>query len=140
MLTKLIFFAGTGVVGDYILNAASLVWADNKTLGALRPYWAQMGDGLGALSAGLTTLTAGLIVLLLAAVAGLEDLLPVLLLALLVGFVGDILIGRSDIFGPALQTWYCQVGSVRSAIYGALAIALTIMVGESVERWFLTKK
>ena len=136
MLTTLIFCAGTGVVGDYALNAASREMQDNATLRSLRPYWESLGDGMGPLSAGLTTLVASIIVLVLAGALGAESLTSLVLLALLVGFFGDILLARSGVFGQTLDEWYSTVGTLQSACYGAGAIALSMLIGVSVERYF----
>ena len=136
MLTSLIFFGGTGVVGDYALNAASRVFPSNATLKSLTPYWDSLGHGLGALSAGLTTLVASIITIVLAGSLGVENIFGVLLIALLVGFFGDMLLGASGVFGTSLDDWYSTVGSVQSACYGAAAIALSVAIGVSAETYF----
>lgn len=136
MLTKLIFFTGVGVVGDYVLNAVSLLSPGNKELAALRPYWKSYGAGMGALAAGLTTLTAGILTLLLSKMLSVSDLPSVILIAFALGVFGDVLINITNFFGPPLEDWYKTVGTVKSALYGGLAIALAVGIGVLVENWF----
>ena len=100
MLTKLIFLALVGVLGDYTLNAWSVVAPDNQTLAALRPYWSTMGAGGGALAAGGTTLIAGLLVFQLQSGFETPSLYAALFWAFVVGFLGDLLINGVQAFWP----------------------------------------
>lgn len=129
MLTKLIVFTLMGIVGDYALNFWSLSQPGNRTLSLLRPYWDELGAGQAALAAGLTTLVAGIVVVLLDGLTGGKGLLKIMMISLLVGFAGDILIGKAKMFGKLLQTWHEGVGVFGSAVYGAFAILLSTTIG-----------
>ena len=108
MILTLVLFTVIGIMGDILLNFMSLLFPSNTTLRALRPYWSTLGDGIGCLSAGLTTLVAGILVLIISGCFGVRDIYGILGIAFLLGFVGDLILGRSGIFGSSLDTWYLQ--------------------------------
>jgi len=146
---KLAFLMVVGVVGDYVLNMASRTkGVSNPVLRSLTPFWEAHGVGLAALSAGLTTLVAGLISFILTDL--IMELMPkknenaegsllywvtLIVVTLVFGIIGDLVLNEAKVFGNDLNAWYAKVGDMGSAVSGGVAILLAVVIAELAEQY-----
>lgn len=143
---KLAFLMVVGVVGDYVLNMASRTnGISNPGLRSLTPFWEAHGVGLAALSAGFTTLVAGLISFIMTdffmELMGKNEndisiyWVTLIVVTLVFGTIGDLILNKAKVFGDDLNAWYAQVGDMGSAISGGVAILVAVVIAELVEQY-----
>jgi len=103
----------------------------------LDPFWEEYGPIKGALAAGLTTMIAGTLAVVLALVVfnwlnlSRKTYLFILVsvcIGFLIGVFGDIWINRSNLFGHSLRMWYDGVGENKGALWGGIAIAFVVLL------------
>jgi hypothetical protein len=137
MLLLIYFFIG--FVSDIVLNYLSRQAYAPASIKALKVYFfrqtiknALVRDIVSAINAGLTIVVTLGVTMLLSRVAlkfyhpqTLAQLYRFLALAFPVGYLADILIYKTELFGPTLNPFYKIAGA---GLWGALAFIFAILV------------
>ena len=146
MLLLIYFFIG--FVSDIVLNYLSRQAFAPASIKALKVYFlrktiknAFTRDIVSAINAGLTIVVTLWVAMGLSHVIfnfshprTLTQLFRFLVLAFLVGYVADILIYKTELFGPTLNPFYKIAGA---GLWGALAFIFAILVYYGINTLYL---
>ena len=138
LLISLLYFF-IGFVSDIVLNYLSRQTYAPASIKALKVYFSRPGiknallrDTVSAAYAGLTIVAALLVTMIFAQLIfkftyprSLTQLYQFLLLAFPIGYLMDILIYKTELFGPTLNPFYKIAGA---GFWGAMAYIFAIVV------------
>jgi len=136
----LLLYFFIGFISDFILNYLSGKSYAPASIKALNIYFKRPGikntfvrDMVSAINAGLTIVVAILVTMFLSHwifkfyhPMSLSELARFLLVAFPVGYVMDILIYKTELFGPSLNPFYKIAGA---GFWGAAAFIFSILTG-----------
>ena len=137
LISLLYFFIG--FLSDIVLNYLSRQTYAPATIKALKVYFSRPGiknallrDTVSAAYAGLTIVAALLVTMIFAQLMfnftyprSLTQLYQFLLLAFPIGYLMDILIYKTELFGPTLNPFYKIAGA---GFWGAMAYIFAIII------------
>jgi hypothetical protein len=140
MLFIIIIYFFIGFISDIILNVLSRQTYAPASIQALRVYFLRKSsfkspfivDIISAINAGLTIVAVLLVTMLLSFLffhfwhpRTLTELWKFMLLAFPLGYIADIIIYKTELFGPTLNPFYKIAGA---GFWGAVAFLFSIAV------------
>lgn len=128
-----------GFISDIVLNDLSRMKnIDMPIIKSLQPYFNKKSIVEAGFYAGLTVVLTLIPILILhkylLAIFDIPELLLLIILGFIIGYIIDIFIEKIDIFGPTLHKYYTLAGS---GFYGALAIIFSIIVSYYIQLIFI---
>ena len=126
-------------ISDIILNDLSQSsYINSPIIKSLQPYFNKKSIVEAAFYAGLTVVLTLIPILILhkylLPIFDIPELLLLIILGFIIGYIIDIFIEKIDIFGPTLHKYYTLAGS---GFYGALAIIFSIIVSYYIQLFFI---
>lgn len=126
-------------LSDIILNDLSQSsYINSAIIKSLQPYFQKKTIVEAAFYAGLTVVLTIIPILILhkylLPIFDIPELLLLIILGFIIGYIIDIFIEKIDIFGPTLHPYYKLAGS---GFYGALAIIFSIIVSYYIQLIFI---
>ena len=126
-------------ISDIILNDLSQSsYINSPIIKSLQPYFQKKSIVEAAFYAGLTVVLTLIPILILhkylLPIFDIPELLLLIILGFIIGYIIDIFIEKIDIFGPTLHKYYTLAGS---GFYGALAIIFSIIVSYYIQLIFI---
>lgn len=137
LLIALVLFL-TGFISDLIVQVAA-GWSEQINL--FRPYWDRYGTIGAAIIAGFISLIFGGLFLLLAIEIyrildlqiGYDFIFFSTALGFVLGYIGDVIVNRYNLFGPTLRKWYDGMGIEKAGLWsGGLTFAFIAFVASTV--------
>ena len=128
-----------GFISDIVLNDLSRMKnIDMPIIKSLQPYFQKKLIIEAGFYAGLTVVLTLIPILILhkylLPIFHIPEILLLIILGFIIGYLVDILIEKIDIFGPSLHQYYKLAGS---GFYGGLAIVFSIIVSYILQIYLL---
>lgn len=128
-----------GFISDIVLNDLSRMKnIDMPIIKSLQPYFNKKSIVEAAFYAGLTVVLTLIPILILhkylLPIFDIPELLLLIILGFIIGYIIDIFIEKIDIFGPTLHPYYKLASS---GFYGGLAIIFSIIVSYYIQLIFI---
>ena len=128
-----------GFISDIVLNDLSnSSFINSPIIKSLQPYFKKKLIIEAAFYAGLTVVLSLIPILILhkylLPIFNIPEILLLIILGFIIGYLVDILIEKIDIFGPSLHQYYKLAGS---GFYGGLAIVFSIIVSYILQIYLL---
>ncbi len=126
-------------LSDIVLNDLSKSsYINSPIIKSLQPYFQKKLIIQAGFYAGLTVILTLIPILILykylLPIFNIPELLLLILLGFIIGYLIDILIEKLDIFGPTLHQYYKLAGS---GFYGGLAIVFSIIISYVIQLIFI---
>tara|TARA_A100001015_G_scaffold236992_1_gene269432 strand:- start:2175 stop:2612 length:438 start_codon:yes stop_codon:yes gene_type:complete len=128
-----------GFISDIVLNDLSKSpFINSPIIKSLKKYFDKKYIIEAAFYAGLTVVLSLIPILILhkylLPIFHIPEILLLIILGFIIGYLVDILIEKIDIFGPSLHKYYKLAGS---GFYGGLAIVFSIIVSYILQIYLL---